>query len=410
VAAALLAAAAWGQGTPAARGAPLAFPLTAAGLRGYLAERPGTTLEGLLAALPPSFTGSFVLMHTSLSRQQATPARPRQIIFGPDARFLLAVAAVPGDPLLETLEFAEFDPAGGAYHFGTVTFTPGQAPLVDADVALCADCHGTPTRPIWAQYPTWPGAYGDDQGHIDPALQSAFAAFAAAAPADPRFRHLPFSAAKDGSTFGLTSRVYPYANTDFNHELGNTVAIGILARLKSRGDYAKRRWAALAASPSLGCIDSSAWYDIKGTIEKEYAATAVLSYPPAADLETMAYRLMGVDPVAEWSLDQVAAGRGDATPGGWQTGAYLLEEAVTFQVLVDAAKDDEGVKGILAPVQDVVDGIVGKRGLVGEERAEALKESYAWYQYFEVYDPLKRDVERVCGYLRDKVVGLPRRR
>ena len=87
----------------------LTLPLNAADIATFLAEQNNPTVESFLAALPTSLSQSFVLMHESRSMQQATPRLPRQILFGSDARFLLAVSGVPEDPRYNELEFAEFE-------------------------------------------------------------------------------------------------------------------------------------------------------------------------------------------------------------------------------------------------------------------------------------------------------------
>ncbi len=377
----------------------LSLPLTADGLDAFLAGQAEPTLPGLLDALPASLQENFVLVHTSRSMQRATTATPRQVMFGSDARFLLAVGSVPEDPRFDEAEFAEFDPATGLYHYGTISFVAGARPTVRRNVAFCQNCHGTPARPIWGEYPTWSGVYGDEHGAVAAATKADFQAFLAAAPTAPHYRHLRFAPDASGATFLLPTRYYPYPNTDFNHELGNTVALGTLTRIQRHGDL--RRWgaAALATNSTLDCIGADAWPDVVRRVNAAYSAIQA-NYPATTRSDVKAMRLAGVEPLTELSLDQFGAtpGRGPV----WQTGAYRLEEAIAFQLVVALSAEDSALKALFAPEQATIDGIERRALLVGAERAAALERSSSWFLFFEVFDPLVADRERheaVCANL-----------
>jgi hypothetical protein len=394
-------------GGGAALGASLTLPLDAEKLAAFIAANDVRTVEDLLAALPESLQESFVLMSSSRSLHRATPRQPRQILFGADARFLIAVSGVPDDPRYNLVEFAEFEPRQGAYRFGTVDFNAGGR--VETGQTLCESCHGRPARPIWGQYPTWPGAYADNEGRIDPASKADFAAFAAAAPQAPRYRGLRFAAGEGGATFLLTGRRYPYANTDFNHELGNTVALGTATRMRAHPDYARYFWAALAASPALSCIDSDAWSDLTRLINAAYAAIAA-RYPATSRPSVKAQRLLGVDPAPELSLEKLAAEAVSGTAGYWQTGAFRIDEAVAYQLLQDAMAADAEMRAAFAPQQKAIDYIARYLALVGTERSEALRRSYGWFPFFDVFDPVVDDqatLDRVCGRLAERLSVRP---
>lgn len=377
----------------------LTLPLRTDTIATYLADQNNPTVESFLAALPQSIKQSFVLMHDSRSMQRATPQQPRQILFGADARFLLAVSGVPEDPRFNELEFAEFEPSTGRYHFGTISFAPNGPATIKKDVAFCQNCHGATPHPIWAPYPDWKGAYGNDRGAIEEGLKQDFAAFLTAAPSSPRYQHLSFRKTNDQSTFLLPTRYYPYPNTDFNHELGNTMALGVATRLKAHPSYNRWSAAALATSTSLYCSKSNKWFELAKKINTAYAPIAS-QYAPTSRLDVKTFRLLGVDPVVELSLEKMAGVPGGG--GAWQTGAYRLEEAITFQLLIDTIGRDPALESLLAPEKEPISRIKSRSLLVGEERAKALETSSAWFLFFDVFDPVNKSQTRrdtICGHL-----------
>ena len=378
----------------------LKLPLSADRIESFLQGQASPTVEGFLAALPASMKENYVLMHESRSLQRATPLLPRQIMFGSDARFLLAVSGIPEDPRYNELEFAEFEPATGRYHFGVISFPANGTPKVTKDVAFCQNCHGATPHPIWEPYPDWKGAYGDDRGAIEGSLKQDFASFLASAPTSPHYQHLTLRKTNDYSTFLLPTRYYPYPNTDFNHELGSTMALGTVARLKSNPEY--RRWAAAAvvADPSLNCYKANdMWYTLSRKITAAYAPIQS-KYTPTNRADIKILRIMGVDPMVDLSLEKMAG-----VPGGgaaWQTGAYKLEEAISFQLLVDTLDRDPTLAKMFASERPTIDSIKNHALLVGEARAEALKTSSSWFLFFDVFDPVGKTPKRrdaVCERL-----------
>lgn len=377
----------------------LKLPLTAEGIASFLEEQASPTVDNFLAALPSSMKENFVLMHDSRSLQRATPLQPRQILFGSDARFLLAVSGIPDDPRYKELEFAEFEPSTGRYHFGIISFAGLEKPKVTKDVAFCQNCHGAAPHPIWAPYPDWKGAYGNDRGAIEGALKQDFAAFLASAPTAPHYQHLRFRKTADSSTFLLPTRYYPYPNTDFNHELGNTVALGTVARLKKNPDYQRWSAAAVATDPSLNCYKSKSWSDLTKKITAAYNSIQS-RYTPTNRFDVKVMRILGVDPLIDLSLEKMAGVPGGG--GSWQTGAYKLEEAVSFQLLVDNLGRDPALASLFASERSTIDSIKNRAALTGEQRAEALRTSSSWFLFFDVFDPVGKTPKRrdaVCERL-----------
>lgn len=107
----------------------------------------------------------------SLHKPLTSPERPRYMLTGPDADFVITyVECPPGQragayPDCEKVEIWEFNRAENRFEFKEIVF-PGKTarasdrPRIDENPTSCANCHGTPPRPIWENYNLWPGVYG----------------------------------------------------------------------------------------------------------------------------------------------------------------------------------------------------------------------------------------------------------
>lgn len=127
------------------------------------------TVEDLLNALPADYVGFTALMHHSRSLQPSSMEAPRIILASnlvPDhltAKRMLFMgvgghAQQGGDDTVEVIEFAT-DKPGFQFH-RLVFYGAAKPPTIEKDPRVCVTCHGTPARPIWDTYGTWPGAYG----------------------------------------------------------------------------------------------------------------------------------------------------------------------------------------------------------------------------------------------------------
>src|SRR4051794_24311568 len=67
------------------------------------------TIEALLPHLPESYRSSYLLLHHSRSGQSASPENPRVILFGKDAKLILAFNGDPSQSNYHFLETIEFD-------------------------------------------------------------------------------------------------------------------------------------------------------------------------------------------------------------------------------------------------------------------------------------------------------------
>jgi len=384
----------------------LRLPLSSKTLAKYLVANPAASIESLLLDLPNSYRDHFVLMHHSRSLHRSTYEEPRQIFFGPDARFLLGVGGVPGDPRFQIVEFAEFEESEGRYYFGTIDFRIPGKPIVTPKIVSCQGCHASPTRPIWGQYPRWAGAYSDHEGKVGEEDRAGFGRFLAGRLANPRYAHLNFSASADGSYFGLTSRKYPFANTDMNHEVGNTVALGTLTRMKQHPKFQQWQFAILGSSDALECIRTDAWFPLTQKINRAYEEGPAAQYPKTTSFFVKALRLVGVDAGTELSLEsplfELKKPETYRTNGKWQTGAYRLDEAIAFHLMNHLLHRDPVFEKFVHSERTLIDRMVSLADLVGEGRAQALQKSYAWFLFFDVFDPLVRNKNHhgaMCDYL-----------
>ncbi len=157
-------------------------------------------IDELLPYLPESLRSHFTLKHFSESSQKAKPEAPRAILFGEDAELIVAFN---GDPKLRgfnSFEMIQFKK--GQFEFHEIVFPKnpkdGKAEISKANPNRCLDCHGTPPRPIWDSYFTWPGTYGSvDDGIMKETEEGKnFLNFAAKGPSHARYKHLKFPDSK----------------------------------------------------------------------------------------------------------------------------------------------------------------------------------------------------------------------
>lgn len=143
-----------------------------------------------IANLYPNYISRYTMMYDSDSQQEATPLRPRVIVYGQQAR---TVIAFNGDEKLAgygSIESYEFTPKG--YKFRDFSFkseTPKNARFDEADTdsaqsneklivskpnpVRCMECHDfVKPHPIFDNYFTWPGAFGSEDDLVTSADSS----------------------------------------------------------------------------------------------------------------------------------------------------------------------------------------------------------------------------------------------
>ena len=127
------------------------------------------SIDDLLPLLPEDYRKNYTFVYQSRSLQASavSPDWPRTILYGEDAKFLMAFtknpATPPVSPLEDALETIEFVDAKSAFRFRSISFAPGKDPLAkepEINPVLCLNCHGQDPRPNWDAYNFWPGVYG----------------------------------------------------------------------------------------------------------------------------------------------------------------------------------------------------------------------------------------------------------
>jgi cytochrome c551/c552 len=119
------------------------------------------TIEELLPLLPLEYRKNYTLMYESrsLDKDLITGEQPRTIIFGDDAKLVLAFADAPSNKI----EVMQFDDNNKDFKFREIIFDGKKNPLnppPEINPQKCLECHGNPPRPNWEPYNIWPGAYG----------------------------------------------------------------------------------------------------------------------------------------------------------------------------------------------------------------------------------------------------------
>src|SRR4051812_84197 len=89
--------------------APSALALTVDDLNRLLADQRISSVEELLPKLPDDFRAHNVLIYDSQSTQYADPKNPRVVLFGPDARLVMAFTSdtAPESQRVELIQFNE---------------------------------------------------------------------------------------------------------------------------------------------------------------------------------------------------------------------------------------------------------------------------------------------------------------
>jgi hypothetical protein len=165
-------------------------PLSFKTIHDYVKKCGITTIDDFLPHLPEEFRSRYVLVHDSQSIQDATPRHPRVIMFGLDAKLILAFAGEQSFKGYKRLEIIQFNDSEKKFSMHELTFDPDAAirmrskksnrsavrVTTKAKPKRCENCHGDPPRPIWDNYAGWPGVYGsvDDYSIFhwtDPAVE-----------------------------------------------------------------------------------------------------------------------------------------------------------------------------------------------------------------------------------------------
>jgi len=307
-------------------------------------------VEGLLAALPAWLLESYVLVETSGTTHPASVSHPRLLLFGSDARFLLALGSDPDDPAREVVDLAELRD-DGSWKLRSLDFR-NAPPTLSADDAACTGCHGDPARPFWGSYPSWPGMFGAQQDRVSAVQAERLAAIRADPEASDRFFAIdvppPFGGDpwQTGDVLRLPGRLYPFTNTVLNLELGAAVADGAFRRLRAAPDYPALRDELLTLS--YCALRDASGYVASGARDAVTATLLAAGVAPAS--RDALYRHLGVDADETFSLHRLASEPPDST---WNVSTDSLPGLVNLLLLDDWMREDAALLHLLEAQPDV---------------------------------------------------------
>jgi hypothetical protein len=318
-------------------------------LHAFATEHGISSVEDLLRALPAWLLANHVLVETTRTDHPASVEHPRLLLFGSDARLLLAFGSDPGDPEREVVDIAELEESG-SWKLRSIDFRTSP-PALSSDDSACTRCHGDPPRPIWGSYPDWPGMFGAEHNQVTAAQAERLNELRADPGASDRFAALglpaPFGGGgwEEGDLVRLPGRAYAYSNTVFNLELGTVVADGAYRRLRASRRFRDLRDELLTLS-YCAPRDASA-YVSSGAREAIASTLRGLGIAPAT-WEAL-YRYLGVDPDRAFSLDRLASEPPDPT---WNVATDTLARLVDLRILHDWMREDPELLSLLESEPD----------------------------------------------------------
>ena len=187
------------------------------------------SIDEFLEYVPEDYLSHYTLMHTSRSLQSASLEHPRVIVYGKNAKTLMAFTGENKRAADQTIELLVWDKKTSRYEARKISFLADEArggfraQLSPKNPRLCMRCHGQQIHPIWDKYDkNWEGSFGehDDYVSMKYANGKALATFNQNYTNKKRYRHL--SQARN-ITKSLT---FPYFNRDDpNQFLGHVGSI-----------------------------------------------------------------------------------------------------------------------------------------------------------------------------------------
>jgi hypothetical protein len=308
-----------------------------------------SSVEGLLRALPTWLLANHILVETTRSGNPSSVAHPRVLLFGSDARLLMAFGSDPDDPHREVIDVAQLEDSG-LWKFRSIDFRTSP-PTLSPDDGACTGCHADPPRPFWGSYPSWPGMFGAQQDLVSAAQANRLNELRASASSSDRFFGLgvpaPFGggAWEEGDVVRLPGRAYAISNTVFNLELATAVADGAFRRLQTSERFRDLRDELLTLS-YCAPRDGTA-YVSSGARDAVSATLLALGISPAS--RDALYRYLGVDPDLTFSLHRLASEPPDP---GWNVSTDSLAGLVNLLLLHDWMRDDPELLRLLEAEPD----------------------------------------------------------
>ncbi|MGE3973937.1 MAG: hypothetical protein AB7F59_05355 [Bdellovibrionales bacterium] len=126
------------------------------------------TVEDLLGVLPQKYLEGYTLLYGSRSLQEASLEYPRAIVTGKTARTIIAFNGHHGQRGYNEIEVIEFNEVKKKFDFAVISFSPNASskPTIDKNPSTCVACHRSDSRPNWATYGFWAGAYGSQHSAV----------------------------------------------------------------------------------------------------------------------------------------------------------------------------------------------------------------------------------------------------
>lgn len=194
------------------------------------------SIEEVLAQLPKAYLQNFTLAYDSKSLHGSSYDFPRAVLFGTDAKLILAFNGDPTHSGYLHLEVMQFRDQTSEFEMRSITFENGVR-FSTKNPPLCLTCHGHNPRPIWSSYEYtdieqlqhWPGFYGSthDAPDLDSVEEDAYTRFRKLAKKHPRYRFLQLSHTE--------SEWYPFGSGPHQHRFRPNNRLGnLLARLNAR--------------------------------------------------------------------------------------------------------------------------------------------------------------------------------
>lgn len=208
---------------------------TIAEVEDFLAKEKITTVADFLPRLSPEYRSNFVLMRQSASLQATDdPLNPRAILFGNDARLILAFNHTGSS--VEMIERRD-----DHFEFERLNFSGGMPPTKQVNCVRCHDGH-----PLWGQYRNWAGMFGGDNELVPAgsAEEIDYISFLKRARTDGLYKNLIFKCGTQysgGTIPGYLQRLwlgdeFPLCQEDQSLVAGAKDSEGLRRRLQQPGE------------------------------------------------------------------------------------------------------------------------------------------------------------------------------
>jgi hypothetical protein len=210
-------------------------------------------VEDVIAILPVTMKTNYTLLYHSRGIQKASFSHPRAILFGQDARF---VVAFNGDPKLagyDSLEGYQFNESKKTFEYFDINFSGSKPTISKMNPSACLMCHRESPRPNWDHWSLWPGVYRGDQEALYPKERKLFATYTKIKNKHARYKHLmqpSFSPVK--TAFGNYSQG-ENINFEFDVLVKTLVAEKVANEMKTKPCLKPFRYALLGA---LSCREA----------------------------------------------------------------------------------------------------------------------------------------------------------